>query len=167
MSDAMERLARQHRLFLCLQCGTCVAACPMWQIFDDYSPEVSPRIVVARAIRGLEKLEHAGVWFCLTCDLCTDLCPAGVRFRDFVEAARRQAIEGGVTEHGSFCRKCGAYLWPLHTVQYLKQVLGEAHQELLTLCPRCRRYDFGGKVKALTPGSRRVHSQETQVGEGR
>jgi heterodisulfide reductase subunit C len=166
MSNAMERLASQYRLFLCMQCGTCVAACPMWQIFDDFSHKVSPRMVVARATRGLEKLEHVGIWFCLTCDLCTDLCPAGVRFRDFAEAARQLAIEEGITEHGSFCCKCGAYLWPLHTVQYLKQMLGETSEELLTLCPKCRRHDFGNKVKALTPGSRRVYTEERQVGEG-
>jgi Fe-S oxidoreductase len=122
-------------------------------------------MVVARATRGLEKLEHVGIWFCLTCDLCTDLCPAGVRFRDFVEAARRLAIEEGITEHGSFCCKCGAYLWPLHTVQYLKHMLGEASEELLTLCPRCRRHDFGNKLKALPPGSRRVYAEKRQVGE--
>jgi heterodisulfide reductase subunit C len=138
----------------------------MWQIFDDFSQEVSPRMVVARATRGLEKLDHVGIWFCLTCDLCTDLCPAGVRFRDFVEAGRQLAIEEGITEHGSFCRKCGTYLWPLHTVRYLKQTLGETSDELLTLCPECRRHDLGNKVKALTPGTRRVCTEQRLVGEG-
>ena len=53
-----------------------------------------------------------------------ELGPAGVRFRDFVEAIRLTAIESGVTEHGLFCRNCGAYLWPRHTAKYLKQTLG-------------------------------------------
>ena len=95
-------------------------------------------------------------WFCLTCDLCTNLCPAGVQFRDFVEAVRQLAIDTGVTEHGYFCRGCGAYLWPQHTMEYLKEMLVEAAEELLTLCPRCRQYDFGGKMRALTPGERKV-----------
>ena len=167
MSDAMEQLAIQHRLLLCMQCGTCVAACPMWQIFDDYSQEVSPRMVVARVVRRLEKLEHDAVWFCLTCDLCTDLCPAGVRFRDFVEAARQLAIQEGIREHGSFCRRCGAYLGPQHTLQYLEQRLGEECQALLTLCPRCRQYDIGRRVKALTPVSRTKDTKNRQAGEGR
>ena len=157
---AIERLVNQYGLFLCVECGKCVAVCPMGEIFDDFSYEVSPRGVVERALLGLEMLEHVGVWFCLTCDLCTDLCPAGVHIRDFVEAARRLTVEAGGTEYVSFCHSCGAYLWPQHTVEYLKQALGEATEELLTLCPRCRQYGFGEKVKALAPGARQVCAQE-------
>ncbi len=170
MSDAIERLAIQYGLFLCVECGKCVAVCPMGEVFDDFSYEVSPRGVIERVLLRFETAEEGGLaepvlskilttsrlWFCLTCDLCTDLCPAGVRFRDFVEAARRVAMDSGVTEHGLFCRRCGAYLWPRHTVEYLKQTLGDAADGLLTLCPTCRRYDFGQRVKALAPGSRRL-----------
>jgi heterodisulfide reductase subunit C len=157
----------QYRLSLCVECGKCVAACPMREVFDDFSYQVSPRGVIQRALRGGEVAELAGMWFCLTCDLCADLCPAGVRFRDFVEAARRLAIEAGVTEHGSFCRDCGTYLWPQHTAEHVKRVLGEAAEELLTLCPRCRRYDFGNKVKALAPGSRKARIQAAHREDGR
>jgi len=166
MSDAIERLANQYGLSFCVECGKCVAVCPMGEIFDDFSYEVSPRGVIERALLDLEIMEDARLWFCLTCDLCTSLCPAGVRFRDFVEASRWLTIEAGAGVYGSFCRNCGAYLWPQHTVEYLKKTLGEAAEELLTLCPRCRQYDFGEKVKALAPGSRQVCTQ-AQTGEGR
>jgi heterodisulfide reductase subunit C len=137
----------------------------MGEIFDDFSYEVSPRgVIEAVLIEGaVETLNTDGFWFCLTCDLCTNLCPAGVRFRDFVEAIRCIAIESGMTEQSLFCRNCGAYLWPGHTVKYLKQTLGEASEELLTLCPTCRQYGFGEKVKTLEPGSRKVYPQ---TGEG-
>lgn len=176
MSDVIERLAGQYGLSLCVECGKCVAVCPMGEIFDDFSYEVSPRGIIERALLDLEVTEDGGstvpalsvaeglttsqLWFCLTCDLCTNLCPAGVRFRDFVEATRRLAIGAGDTEYGSFCRNCGAYLWPRHTVEYLKQTLGEAAEELLTLCPRCRQYGFGERVKALIPGNRKVCSSQ-------
>lgn len=139
----------------------------MGEIFDDFSYKVSPRGVIEGVLLDLEVPEDGRLWFCLTCDLCTNLCPAGVRFRDFVEATRWLTIEAGDTEYGSFCRNCGAYLWPQHTLEYLKQRPGEATEELLTLCPGCRRYDFGEKVKALVPGSRKVFTQETRMGEGR
>ena len=167
MSDIVERLVNQYGLLLCVECGKCVAVCPMGRIFDDFSHEVSPRGVVKRALSGLEVLKHVGIWFCLTCDLCTELCPAGVRFRDFVEAARRLTVEAGVAEYGAFCRGCGVYLWPQHTVEYLGRVLGEAAEGLLALCPRCRRFGFGEKVKALAPGGRKVRVQETQVRDER
>lgn len=139
----------------------------MGEIFDDFSYEVSPRgVIEAVLVAGaVEALSADRFWFCLTCDLCTDLCPAGVRFRDFVEAIRCLAIESGVTEHGLFCRNCGTYLWPWHTAKYLEQTLGETAGELLTLCPKCRQYDFGEKVKALMPGSRKVYPQEAETGE--
>jgi len=128
----------------------------MGEIFDDFSYEVSPRGVIERVLLDSEIPKDSQFWFCLTCDLCTNLCPAGVRFRDFIEAARWLTVEAGVTEYGSFCCNCGAYLCPLHTVEYLKQTLGEATEELLTLCPRCRQHDFGERVKALAPGKLKV-----------
>jgi ferredoxin len=158
MSDIVARLVDQFRLSLCVECGKCVAVCPMGEIFDDFSYEVSPRGVIERALLDLDVLDHVGIWFCLTCDMCTNLCPAGVQFRDFIEAVRQLAIDTGVTEHGYFCRGCGAYLWPQHTLEYLKEMLGEAAEELLTLCPRCRQYDLGEKMRALTPRERKVVS---------
>ena len=162
----VEQLADQYGLFLCVECGKCVAVCPMVEIFDDFSYEVSPRGVIETVLieGGVEELNSNRFWFCLTCDLCTDLCPAGVNFRDFIERIRRIAIESGVTEHCLFCRNCGAYLSPEHTVNHLKQTLGEAAEELLTLCPKCRQYTFGEKVKALSLGSREEYPQESEIG---
>jgi heterodisulfide reductase subunit C len=152
MSEAIENLAHQYGLFHCVECGLCVAICPMEEIFADFSYEVSPRGVIERTILDFEVEKRAGVWFCLTCDLCTELCPAGVRFRDFVEEARVLMIEAGITEHGSFCRECGVYLYPLHTVEYLKQTLGESAEEMLKLCHKCRKYDFANRLRVFSPG---------------
>jgi hypothetical protein len=136
----------------------------MWQVFVDFSVEASPRRVIAQTLRGLKIAEQFGVWFCLTCDLCTKLCPAGVRFRDFVKVARQLIIETGAKNYGVFCRNCGLYLWPRRTVDCLAQKLGETSAELLTLCPRCRRYDVGAKVKAFSSGKRLCYN-ETQMAQ--
>jgi L-lactate utilization protein LutB len=167
MTD-LEQLAEQYGLFLCVECGKCVAVCPMGEIFDDFSYKVSPRGLIEAVLveGGLEELKANRIWFCLTCDLCTNLCPAGVLFSDFVEAVRLKAIEAGVTQHCLFCRNCGTYHEPWHTVEHLKQILGEDAEELLTLCPKCRQYDFGEKVKALTPGSRIAYDQVSDTGNG-
>lgn len=157
--DAIEQLANEYGLVFCVECGKCVAVCPMGEIFDDFSYEVSPRGIIERVLLDFEPPDDGRLWFCLTCDLCTDMCPAGVEFRDFMEAIRQLTIEAGSTEHGCFCRGCGRYLWPQHTVEYLKQKLGEAAEEILTLCPRCRQHSFGEKVKTLAPGNRRVGHQ--------
>ncbi|MGD1995212.1 MAG: (Fe-S)-binding protein [Anaerolineae bacterium] len=155
MLDSTQRLVDRYGLSLCVECGKCVAACPMREILDGFSSEHSARGVVRRALLGLEMVGHAGIWLCLTCDLCTNLCPAGVRFRDFIRAARRLSVETGRAKYGSFCRGCSAHICPSYAVEYLKRTLGEASQELLTLCPRCRQYRVGRRVKGLAVGSRR------------
>jgi len=154
-AQVLDRLAGRHGLFLCVQCGKCAAVCPMGKLFSDFSYDASPRGVIERALLGFRMEGHAGLWFCLTCEVCTDLCPAGVRFRDFVAELREHLVEGGDTEYGSFCRGCGAYLWPHHTTEHMREALGEATGEHLGLCPRCRRYNYGKTMQALAPSKRR------------
>ncbi len=146
----IDQLVDEYGLAYCVECGKCVAACPMGEIFRDFSYEASPRGVIERALLGADFTDNDRLWFCLTCNLCTDLCPAGVRFRDFVQAARQSIIQAGVAEHGAFCRNCGVYLWPRHTVEYMKQTLGNSAEELVMLCPRCRQYDMSRRVKTPT-----------------
>lgn len=163
--DTVERLANEYGLPFCVECGKCVAVCPMADIFNDFSYRVSPRGVVEATLLGLEITEDDRLWFCLTCDQCTDKCPQGVRFRDFVEAMREWAVETGHTEYGFFCEGCGRYVRSLHTVEYLKQKLGEGNEDYLSLCPVCRQRRFGAKVKSLMPGERRVDIQ-VPAGDG-
>lgn len=154
-AELIDRLAGRHGLFLCVQCGKCAAVCPMGTLFPDFSYDASPRGVIERALLGLEMKGHAGLWFCLTCEVCTDLCPAGVRFRDFVAELRGHLVEGGERVYGSFCTACGAFLWPRHTTDHMKEALGEATEAHLGLCPRCRRYNYGKTMQALAPSRRR------------
>jgi heterodisulfide reductase subunit C len=159
----IEQLADQYGLFLCVECGKCVAVCPIGEIFNNFSYEVSPRGVIERILIDPELPEDDSLWFCLTCDLCTNLCPAGVRFRDFIEVARQWLIKNGVTQYGSFCDSCGAYLYPRYILEYMKQTLGENTEELLRLCPRCRRYEIGGTLKKLLPGKQKISTPRAHV----
>jgi heterodisulfide reductase subunit C len=163
--SSIEKLADQYGLYLCMECGKCVAVCPMQEIYTHVSYEISPRGVIERLLMDPEIPEDDSLWFCLTCDLCTDLCPAGVRFSDFIEGARQWLIKNGVTKYGSFCENCGAYLYPRYILEYMEETLGENAEELLRLCPRCRRYEIGAKVKALLPGKQKVNTQQVYMRE--
>jgi heterodisulfide reductase subunit C len=167
MSEMIEQLASKYGLFLCVECGKCVAICPIGEIFNNFSYEISPRGVIERIMIDPEIPEDDSLWFCLTCDLCTDLCPAGVRFRDFVEVTRQWLIKTGITQYGSFCENCGKYLYPRYILEYMKQTLGDEAEEFLRLCPSCRRYEIGEKLKTLLPGKRKVSSPRVQVGDNR
>lgn len=151
MSDLIMQLINRYGLTLCVECGKCAAVCPIGEIFNSFSYEISPRGVIERILVDPELPEDDSLWFCLTCDLCTNLCPAGVRFRDFIEVARQCLIKAGVTQHGLFCDRCGTYLYPRIILPYLKQTLGEDMEEHLRLCPSCRRYNIGAKIKNLLP----------------
>jgi heterodisulfide reductase subunit C len=156
--NSVNQLLKETRALLCVECGKCASACPMTEIFNDFSYEASPRGIVEKALFGFDVLTDVGIWFCLACDVCTELCPAGVRFRDFVQGVRARAIEEGVTEHGLFCQRCSQFVMPVHTADYIREkVKGpEVSDEYLRLCPACRQYDFTEKVKALRPGRSRV-----------
>jgi hypothetical protein len=92
--------------------------------------------------------------------VCTELCPAGVRFRDFVQGVRLLAIERGVTEHGLSCERCGKFVVPIHTVEYvLEKIKGvDDAAEYLRLCPDCRRYELTAKLKDMRPGRSKVRA---------
>jgi heterodisulfide reductase subunit C len=156
--NSINALMKGTKAILCVECGKCASACPMTEIFEDFSYEVSPRGIVEKALFGFDLLTDVGIWFCLTCDVCTEICPAGVRFRDFVQGVRALAIEEGVTEHGLFCERCGKFVVPLHTVEYIEsRMKGEdGAGEYLRLCPSCRRYEFTAQLKAMRPGRKLV-----------
>lgn len=156
--NSIAQLMKETKALLCVECGKCASACPMTEMFEDFSYEVSPRGIVEKALFGFDLLTDAGIWFCLTCDVCTELCPAGVRFRDFVQGVRALAVDAGVTEHGLFCERCGQFVVPIHTIDYIRGKLkgGQVPAEYLSLCPRCRKYDFTAKMKELRPGRSRV-----------
>lgn len=155
---SIEELAFQNKLFYCLECGKCTASCPMYEMFTDFSYEFSPRGIVEKVLLDFDILNDKAIWYCLTCDVCTEGCPAGVKFRDFIESIRELAIEEGVKELGLFCKRCGNYFLPTHTLEYLKEKLGRKKVSLdwLLLCPRCKKYDFSQKVKELISGSKKI-----------
>ena len=158
MADTINELARQCGLFLCVECGKCVGACPMTDIFKDFSYEVSPRGMIEKTLLDFDVLTDIGIWFCLTCDVCTEICPAGVRYRDFVEGVRQLALQEGLTQHGLFCQRCGGFFLPRHTLAYIQERLkdGAVPDEYLTFCPRCRKYDFGKRIREAIPDRRKA-----------
>ena len=75
--DSVDDLMKETRALLCVECGKCASACPMTEIFEDFSYEASPRALVEKALFGFDVLTDVGIWFCLPCEVCPQLCPAG------------------------------------------------------------------------------------------
>lgn len=152
MGNTIDEIINEAKLFYCVECGKCVAVCPLREIFDEFSYELSPRGITKRALLGFDILgilKGKEIWFCLGCTVCTDLCPAGVRYAEFIDSLRLLAIRQGVTEYCLTCQRCGNYFVTTPTVDSIREKMEEKglSSQFLALCPKCRRYEFGDRVK--------------------
>ena len=146
--DPLAEIINEKRLSCCVEGGKCVATCPMGDFYGSLSFLFSPRGIITKALLGADILKDSNVWFCLQCDMCARMCPAGVKYAEFVEDIRQLAMKEGITENSVICPRCGRYYLPLPTVERLKEVLagkGLAN-EFVELCPQCRRDDTAEKL---------------------
>jgi quinone-modifying oxidoreductase, subunit QmoC len=86
-------MAHGEKLFGCIQCGNCSAACP-FSIYMDYTP----RKIIAMVRAGFrhEVLSNRTVWLCASCYQCTVECPKGIKITDVMYALKREAIENKI-----------------------------------------------------------------------
>ncbi len=84
---------RQSRALLCLECGKCTGVCPVSRFNHSYSP----RILLNRALRGVNSdlVKDKNIWNCLTCQLCDETCPAGIKYIELIQAIRVEATKLG------------------------------------------------------------------------
>jgi len=158
--EVIERLVGEHNLTACFECGKCTASCPLSELFGDLTYGHTPRGIIEKALLDADLVTGDAIWYCLTCDVCTDGCPCGVKLRDFVEALRRLVIEAGHDTHGVRCRACGGYFLPDTTLKLMAGRLAASGEppEFLLLCPRCRARDFSHRVMDNLPGNQRVRA---------
>jgi heterodisulfide reductase subunit C len=73
----------------CIQCGTCTGSCPAAN-----EMRFSPRAINAMVKAGMrdEVLSSNSMWLCLSCYLCAERCPKGVKVTDIMYALKRLAI---------------------------------------------------------------------------
>ncbi len=91
--ETIAREAHGEKLFGCIQCGNCSAACPL-SVWMDYTP----RKVIAMVRAGFkqEVLSNRTVWLCASCYQCAVECPKGIKITDVMYALKREAIENKV-----------------------------------------------------------------------
>lgn len=85
--------AHGEKLYGCIQCGNCSAACPL-SVWMDYTP----RKVIAMVRAGFkqEVLSNRTIWLCASCYQCTVECPKGIKITDVMYALKREAIENRI-----------------------------------------------------------------------
>jgi heterodisulfide reductase subunit C len=85
----IAKVAHGEKLFGCIQCGNCSAACPL-SVYMDYTP----RKVIAMVRAGFKEdvLSNRTIWLCASCYNCTVECPKGIKITDVMYALKREAI---------------------------------------------------------------------------
>lgn len=135
----IQQVLEQSGAALCVDCGKCTAACPMAEMYKDFSLDMSPRGMIQKALKGEDVTTLPGIWNCVGCNSGTDVCPEGVSCRDFVKGIRQIALDRGETGKIISCTRCGVMVTTLGVTRYLGEKLPGAALAYLTLCPDCRR----------------------------
>ena len=129
-------ILKAHGAFQCVECGKCVALCPMAETSPGFTRVKSPRGIVQQALRGEEDMP--GVDSCLQCRSCSQACPAGVDVAGLIAALRALKAATQMV----CCSSCGAPMLPADAGRYLEKSVNAGFEGELVyaaLCPACRR----------------------------
>ena len=89
----------ENILLSCIHCGMCLPVCPTYNLtlLERSSPRGRIRLIksVAEGELPITDVFVDEMDFCLDCQACQTVCPAGVRFGQLVEASRAQIAEAG------------------------------------------------------------------------
>ncbi len=92
----------------CMHCGLCLPVCPTYSLtgIERSSPRGRIRLIkeFAAGRLSLSKTFIDEMYFCLDCQACVSVCPAGVKYGQLVEAARAQ-IYASRKESGFWVKK--------------------------------------------------------------
>jgi len=145
MKTREDKIAEAKRLSGadgCVECGRCVAACPMAEMYANFSIEMSPRGIIKKTLIGDPVVEDQNIWYCTECNAGTDTCPQGVSCRDLIRKLREAAVSENLLENAKTCKCCGRTFVAILVENF---VYGRLKDEppnvlgMLDICPPCRR----------------------------
>ncbi|MBN1105884.1 MAG: 4Fe-4S dicluster domain-containing protein [Deltaproteobacteria bacterium] len=140
MRGSLEaRIFSKAGIYGCVECGRCVAVCPMQEMYPRFSFEMSPRGMIKKCVFDEGILTDENLWYCTECNACTDICPEGVSCRDLIKGLRAEALGMGILKNVRFCSSCRAPFVPVPVLDYVLRRLKERRLSTMDLCPSCRR----------------------------
>ena len=140
--EEIENIKKTSGVYSCVECGRCVAVCPMAEMYANFSIAMSPRGVIKKALVGEDLIGDVNIWYCTECNAGTDVCPQGVSCRDLIHGLRKIAMEEATTDKGKYCAHCNAPFVAVPVEDFVfARLWAEAPNviKVLELCPSCRR----------------------------
>jgi Fe-S oxidoreductase len=140
--EKINDVKKMAGVYGCVECGRCVAVCPMAEMYANFSIAMSPRGVIKKAVTGENLIQDKNIWYCTECNAGTDICPQGVSCRDLIHGLREIAMEREAAEDMKYCKACGECFVavPVEEFVFSRLAVEPANVlRLLDLCPVCRR----------------------------
>jgi heterodisulfide reductase subunit C len=140
--DRIEEAKKLSGASGCVECGRCVAACPMAEMYPDFGIRMSPRGIIKKALVGDDVVADRNIRYCTECNSGTDVCPQGVSCRDLIRKLREAAIEENVVENAKRCVACGRFFLAVPVEGFVQGRLKTEPENVLKAletCPTCRR----------------------------
>jgi heterodisulfide reductase subunit C len=81
-----------EKIRACIQCGVCTGSCP---VAGDMEYPVRKTIAMVRAGMKDEVLSSGSMWHCLSCYMCYERCPRGVKPTEIAHALECLATKYG------------------------------------------------------------------------
>lgn len=107
----------------------------------------SPIEVIKNVLLGLKDIAISSdeIWLCLSCQACTRICQAGIKFQGFMNVLKGILEEKGVTHYIKRCRKCGREFTTTPVLRFAEKLLPKeikVDKEYLMLCPTAKPMPF-------------------------
>ena len=157
-----------HNVDACIMCSACVAACTSYEVSRGFLGPAAlakadrfladPREADAAKHQRLTDLQaDNGMWDCVRCNYCVQVCPKDVRPMEAIVRLRRAAIDAGLTSTGGARHITGftdivRHEGRLNEARMPLKIVGFDLKRLLHILPLGIKMFLKGKVpNPLTP----------------
>jgi len=91
--EEKKDLKKEYELSVCLQCGKCVAGCPVSSKSKLNTRKLMRETLLHDVSKYIE--EKSEIWECTSCNTCAERCPRGLEPSKLIRALRGYMIEEG------------------------------------------------------------------------
>ncbi|MFQ6123241.1 MAG: 4Fe-4S dicluster domain-containing protein [Candidatus Heimdallarchaeota archaeon] len=94
--EEVETILR--KLYVCYQCGTCTAGCPVARVIAEFNPR---QMILRLKQRDFAILDDFKAWYCAACHTCSEHCPQNIKFSEVLMELKNYLAKQGEIPPGT------------------------------------------------------------------